>query len=73
MSADPEKAMEVVDDNDHESLDEDDEDGDKMEVSFQIFRISPFSLYQIAYNKLSCPIHSIWFIRAIVKMELVWL
>jgi len=35
MSADPEKAMEVVDDNDHESLDEDDEaatDGDKMEV-----------------------------------------
>ena len=34
MSADPEKAMEVVDDNDHESLDEDDEDGDKMEVSF---------------------------------------
>ena len=35
MSADPEKAMEVVD-NDHESLDEDEEDGDKMEVSFQI-------------------------------------
>ena len=37
MSADPEKAMEVVDDNDHESLDEDDEaatDGDKMEVLF---------------------------------------
>ena len=33
MSADPEKAMEVVDDNDHESLDEDEEDGDKMEVS----------------------------------------
>ena len=35
MSADPEKAMEVGDDNDHESLDEDDEaatDGDKMEV-----------------------------------------
>jgi len=34
MSADPEKAMEVVDDNDHESLDEDDDEegGDKMEV-----------------------------------------
>ena len=36
MSADPEKAMEVVDDNDHESLDEDDDEegGDKMEVRF---------------------------------------
>ena len=40
MSADPEKAMEVVDDNDHESLDEEDEaDGDKMEVRFH----SPFN------------------------------
>ncbi len=29
MSADPEKAMEVVDDNDHESLDEDDDEGKK--------------------------------------------
>ena len=53
MSADPEKAMEVVD-NDHESLDEDEEDGDKMEVSFQIcwFRSS----FPLQNDKLSCPI-----------------
>ena len=42
MSKDPEKAMEVVDDNDHESLDEDDEDGDKMEVSSKLVDSVPF-------------------------------